>query len=223
MMFYYLFSVCKNTHFHAYGKIYFRMSGNVCTFAIVILTNKTNKMYKNFKKITMLLFVAASVLTAVSCQKDDSETQETTTTSTQTQQNRPYQAKESDVIGKWKVPSTSPYLGGETLEYTSAHTLNVISGSSVRTHQVWTLTGNTLESTFTTTNIHGEEWWEKIILTVKGYEEVENTQNYYADRYLTVEGVMTTNYDGVVSNTDRIDTVGVISGRLSQRVSTFSY
>jgi hypothetical protein len=85
------------------------------------------------------------------------------------------------------------------------------------------LTGNTLESTFTTTNIHGEEWWEKIILTVKGYEEVENTQSYYADRYLTVEGVMTTNYDGVVSNTDRIDTVGVISGRLSQRVSTFSY
>ena len=80
------------------------------------------------------------------------------------------------------------------------------------------LTGNTLESTFTTTNMHDKEWWEKIILTVKGYEEVVNTQYNHTDRYLTVEGVMTSNYDGVATNTDRIDTLGVISGRLSQRV-----
>ena len=161
-------------------------------------------MYKNIKKLTVLLFVAATMFT-VSCQKEDA------TTSTEDSPSA-YQAKESDVIGKWNVPSTSPYLGGKTLEYKSNHTLDVISDYSTRTHQVWTLTGNKLESTFTTTDIHDEEWWEKIILTVKGYEEVQNTQYNYTDRYLTVEGVFTTNYYG------SIDTLGVISGRLSQRV-----
>ena len=174
-------------------------------------------MYKYIKKLTMLLFVAATMF-AVACTKDENPANNGQNSNTNGQSSAPYQAKESDVIGEWKVPSSSPYLGGKTLKYKSDHTLDVVSDYSTRTHQVWTLTGNTLESTFTTTNMHDEEWWEKIILTVKGYEEVKNTQYNYTDRYLTVEGVFTTNYDGVVSNTDRIDTVGVISGRLSQRV-----
>ena len=68
--------------------------------------------------------------------------------------------------------------------------MNLISDYSTRTHQVWTLTGNTLESTFTSTQ--GRTWWEKITLNVQNYEEVENTQNDYTDKYLTVEGLMTT-------------------------------
>jgi len=172
-------------------------------------------MYKNIKKITMLLIVGTTVLTTA-CKKEEPVTP--ATSSQAEQPAAPYQAKESDIIGTWSVPSTSPYLGGKKLEYKTDHTMNLISDYSTRTHQVWTLTGNTLESTFTTTNMHDKEWWEKIILTVKGYEEAVNTQYNYTDRYLTVEGVMTSNYDGVATNTDRIDTLGVISGRLSQRV-----
>ena len=179
-----------------------------------LMKKNDNEMKANIKKITMMLFVAASMLMVASCGKDDT----TTDTPGGGTEPAPYQAKESDIIGTWSVPSSSPYLGGKKLEYKADHTMNVISDYSTRTHQVWTLTGNTLESTFTTTNMHDKEWWEKIILTVKGYEEVVNTQYNYTDRYLTVEGVMTSNYDGVATNTDRIDTLGVISGRLSQRV-----
>lgn len=172
-------------------------------------------MKTNIKKITMMLFVAASMLMVASCGKDDT----TTDTPGGGTEPAPYQAKESDIIGTWSVPSSSPYLGGKKLEYKADHTMNVISDYSTRTHQVWTLTGNTLESTFTSTpDEQGRTWWEKITLNVQNYEEVENTQNDYTDKYLTVEGLMTTNYNASATNPNRIDTLGLISGRLSQRV-----
>lgn len=170
-------------------------------------------MYKNIKKITMLLIVGTTVLTTA-CKKEEPVTP--ATSSQAEQPAAPYQAKESDIIGTWSVPSTSPYLGGKKLEYKTDHTMNLISDYSTRTHQVWTLTGNTLESTFTSTQ--GRTWWEKITLNVQNYEEVENTQNDYTDKYLTVEGLMTTNYNASATDPNRIDTLGFISGRLSQRV-----
>ena len=83
---------------------------------------------------------------------------------------------------------------------------------------VWTLNGNTLESTFTSLPDQWDRtWWEKFTLTVKNYEEVAVNSNY-TDKFLTVEGMFTTNYNGVITNTGEIDTSGIISGLLSQRV-----
>ena len=71
-------------------------------------------MYKNIKKITMLLIVGTTVLTTA-CKKEEPVTP--ATSSQAEQPAAPYQAKESDIIGTWSVPSTSPYLGGYNSNY----------------------------------------------------------------------------------------------------------
>ncbi|MBQ9864052.1 MAG: hypothetical protein IJM33_01780 [Bacteroidales bacterium] len=166
-------------------------------------------MIKNFKRLTVLLFVAATMLTFNACTEKENGNDNPQSPST------PYQAKESDILGKWYIPSTSPDYGGDYLEFKSNHTMSYNGRSR---EYVWTLNGNTLESTFTSLPDQWDRtWWEKFTLTVKNYEEVAVNSNY-TDKFLTVEGMFTTNYNGVITNTGEIDTSGIISGRLSQRV-----
>ena len=88
-------------------------------------------MYQNIKKITMLLFVAATMFTASSCSKDDVYS-------------------ESDIIGVWYFPTTIGYdqMRGAKVDIKADHTVTINATTGTMTFD-WTFKDNQFTATKT--------------------------------------------------------------------------
>ena len=88
-------------------------------------------MVKQIKKLTVLLFVAATMFTAASCTKDD-------------------EYSESDIIGVWYFPTDIGYdqIRGAKLDIKSDHTVR-ISGTNGSLTFNWTFDDNTFNASLT--------------------------------------------------------------------------
>ena len=92
---------------------------------------KTHNMFKQIKKLTALLFVAATMFTASSCSKDDGYS-------------------ESDIIGVWYFPTSVGYdqLRGAKLDIKADHTVTINATTGTMTFD-WTFKDNQFTATRT--------------------------------------------------------------------------
>lgn len=93
-------------------------------------------MIKNIKKIAMLFFVAATMITATSCGKD---------------------IEEDQVLGTWKFPSELGYsdLAGGKMEVKSDHTVKFYANSGSISFD-WTLDNNHLICTLNRGSVNAQ-------------------------------------------------------------------
>lgn len=90
---------------------------------------------KNLRKMTMLLFVAATMFIFSSCNKDDDDNGSSSGGSTPT--------LEEQIIGKWAVPQNVGDNNGGVMEIYADHKMKIVS-----TTLDWTLNGRELHAIY---------------------------------------------------------------------------
>ncbi len=90
---------------------------------------------KNLRKMTMLLFVAATMFTFSSCNKDNDDNGSSSGGSTPT--------LEEQIIGKWAVPQNVGDNNGGVMEIYADHKMKIVA-----TTLDWTLDGRVLHAIY---------------------------------------------------------------------------
>lgn len=90
---------------------------------------------KNLRKLTVLFFVAATMFTFASCNKDDDNDGGSSGSNTST--------LEEQIIGKWAIPQNVGEMHGGVMEIKADHTMKVISDPLN-----WTLDGRVLHGVY---------------------------------------------------------------------------
>lgn len=94
-------------------------------------------MLKQIKKLTALLFVAATMFTFASCNKDENEDNPSGGGGSSTP------TLEEQIIGKWAIPQNVGEMHGGVMEIKADHTMKVISDPLN-----WTLDGRVLHGVY---------------------------------------------------------------------------
>lgn len=153
-------------------------------------------MYQNIKKMTLLLFVAATMLSFTACEKDDDATDTGIQTITPT---------ENDIIGTWLFDwNGGGNYWGEHLYMRADHKM-LLGDYSTRAYD-WTLKGNTVEGyiEFDERDMpQGRLWWEKVTFDITDFRTEKQGNIEYLT--MTISGCISNTYYGFTDTADYLD------------------